>query len=123
MATKGERRRHWRYPAALEVRLGEGTGVSHNVSASGIYLETDTPLEPGQRIAFSLTLDKIYPDVPLDLQCTGIIVRVERHARQRGVAVTIDSWSFEPSRHGSAVQRVQGLGDTRCSSPRLTPLG
>src|SRR5262249_11535164 len=105
MSTKVERRRHWRYPASLEVRLGEGTGVSHNVSASGIYLETDTPLEPGQRITFSLTLDRIYPDVPLDLQCTGIIVRVERHAGQRRIAVTIDSWSFEQSKHGSATRR------------------
>jgi len=123
MATKGERRRHWRYPAAFEVRLGEGIGVSHNVSASGLYLETDSPLAPGQRIAFSLTLNKIYPDVPLELQCTGTIVRIERRGRRRGVAMTIDSWSLQPSQHVSTVQQGQRLADTWGSSPRLTPSG
>jgi len=110
MSRNGERRRHWRYPATLEIRLGQSRGVSQNVSASGLYLETDAPLVPGQTITFSLTLNEIYPDVPLDLRCTGIIVRVEPRGRRRGVAVTIDSWSFKPSTHVSAVQQGQRPG-------------
>lgn len=64
---------------------------------------------PGQPITFSLTLNKVYPDVQLDLQCTGTIVRVEQHRGRRGIAATIDSWSFEPSKHASAGQQGQSV--------------
>lgn len=93
-----ERRRGWRYPANLDVSLGKGTAVSRDVSASGVYFETDASLVPGQPITFSFTLNKYYPDVQLDLQCTGTIVRVEQRGGRVGVAATIDSWSFEPAK-------------------------
>jgi PilZ domain-containing protein len=97
MAVNGaDRRRAWRYPAHLGVSLDSGTGVSCDVSASGIYFETDAALSPGETIAFSFNLEDIYPDVRLDLHCTGKIVRVEQRGGQLGVAATIDAWSFEP---------------------------
>jgi hypothetical protein len=111
MSRTDERRRNWRFPATLDIRLGQGSGVSHNVSASGLYLETDAPLVTGQPITFSLMLNELYPDVPLDLQCTGIIRRIEPRGRRWGVAVTIDSWSFKRSTHVGAVQQGQRPGD------------
>ena len=92
-----DRRRAWRYPVNLDVNLDNGRGVSRDVSASGIYFETDAALTPGQLINFSFVLEKVYPDVRLDLQCAGRIVRVDQRGGRLGVAVTIDNWSFEPS--------------------------
>jgi hypothetical protein len=101
-----ERRRDWRYSATLEVRLSNSIGISRNVSASGMYLEIDAPLVPGQSIAFTLMLDKAYPDVQLELHCTGTIVRVEPHGEGQGIAVTIDSWSLEPPTAGVAPDKL-----------------
>jgi Tfp pilus assembly protein FimT len=91
-----DRRQAWRYPAHLGVSLDSGTGVSRDVSASGIYFETDAALSPGETIAFSFSLEHIYPDVRLDLHCRGKIARVEQRGGQLGVAATIEAWSFEP---------------------------
>lgn len=101
-----DRRRAWRYPANLGVSLDSGQGVSRDVSASGIYFETDAALAPGQTISFSFKLDNIYPDVQLDLHCKGKIVRVEQRGGQLGVAATIDAWSFEPPRQPDSEDSV-----------------
>jgi hypothetical protein len=92
-----DRRRAWRYPVHLDVNLENGKGVSRDVSASGIYFETDAALTPGQVINFSFCLEKVYPDVRLDLKCAGTIARIDQRGGRVGVAVTIDAWSFEPS--------------------------
>jgi len=92
-----ERRQAWRYPVNLDVAVEKKKAVSRDVSASGIYFETDASLAPGQSISFAFTLEQVYPDVRLELQCMGRIVRVERRAGRLGVAATIDSWSFKPS--------------------------
>jgi PilZ domain-containing protein len=91
-----DRRRAWRYPVILEVAVGNHIAISRDVSASGIYFETDAWLAPGQTFSFAFTLERVYPDVRLDLECAGTIVRVERRKGRFGVAATIDSWSFEP---------------------------
>jgi PilZ domain-containing protein len=108
-----DRRRAWRYPASLGVSLDSGHGVSRDVSASGIYFETDAPLAPGQTIAFSFKLDNIYPDVQLDLHCKGKIVRIEQRGGQLGVAATIDAWSFEPPREPASAHPADGLDPER----------
>jgi hypothetical protein len=92
-----DRRRAWRYPVTLDVAVESHNAISRDVSASGIYFETDASLVPGQQISFALTLERVYPDVRLDLQCLGKIVRVERRNGRLGVAATIDSWSLDPS--------------------------
>jgi PilZ domain len=110
-----ERRRGWRYPVSIDVGLGKGTGVSRDVSASGMYFETDASLAPGQHIAFSFTLDKVYPHVQLTLQCTGKIVRVEQRGKRLGVAVTIDSWSFKPSHYAGGQAGAEQEGEQSVS--------
>jgi hypothetical protein len=92
-----ERRRGWRYPLNLGVSLGRSTGLSRDVSASGVFFETDASVSPGQVITFSFTLNDVYPELRLALQCKGKIVRVEQHEGRLGVAATIESWSLEPS--------------------------
>src|SRR5262245_25156914 len=91
-----DRRQAGRYPVTLDVAVDHHKAISRDVSASGIYFETDASLSRGQTISFAFTLERVYPDVRLDVQCVGTIVRVERRDGRRGVAVTIDSWSFEP---------------------------
>jgi hypothetical protein len=109
-----DRRRAWRYPANLGVNLDAGKGISRDVSASGIYFETETPFAPGQTIAFSFNLEQLYPDVRLELHCKGKIVRVEQRGEQLGVAATIDAWSLEPpgesevENEGSEASEVNG---------------
>jgi PilZ domain len=113
VVSSADRRRAWRYPASLGVSLDSGQGVSRDVSASGIYFETDAALAPGQTISFSFNLDNIYPDVRLDLHCKGKIVRVEQRGGQLGVAATIDAWSFEPPRPASEDSVTDGLEPER----------
>jgi PilZ domain len=91
-----DRRGSWRYPVTLDVAVDNHRAISRDVSASGIYFETDASLAPGRTISFAFSLERVYPDVRLALQCVGTIVRVERRNGRRGVAATIDSWSFEP---------------------------
>jgi PilZ domain len=89
--TLEERRRTWRYPVILDVDLIDGKGISRDVCSAGIYFETDATLPTGHVISFSFALEKVYPDVRLELQCTGRIVRVDRRGRRIDVGATIDS--------------------------------
>lgn len=48
-----------RIPIQLEVTYGanaERSGVTNNISTGGLFLETDTPLSPGEKVEISLSL-------------------------------------------------------------------
>jgi hypothetical protein len=114
-----ERRRGWRYPVTLGVSVGKNSGLSRDVSASGVFFETDAPVSPGQPITFSFTLNDVYPNLRLALQCTGKIVRVEQRDGRLGVAATIESWSFESSARAGTEATPTSMIHTR--SPPNTP--
>lgn len=82
-------RREQRFSSALNVMFDGGAGISRNVSASGIYFETETPLAPGALLSF--TIDYKNPDgAPLRMKCDAHIVRVEGLPRGRiGVGAEI----------------------------------
>lgn len=82
------RRREPRLAIGLPVELERGNGWTRDVSASGVYFETDRSLSVGAPIEFSLVLAHAEPTV-LRLQCVGRIVRMERQAGKVGVAATI----------------------------------
>ncbi len=70
------RRREQRFNSALDVFFDGGSGVSRNVSPSGIYFETEAPLAPGALVSFMI--DYATPDgTPLRMRCDAHIVRVE----------------------------------------------
>lgn len=76
-----------RFGTSLPVDLGASTGVTHDISATGVFFETDGTYAPGNRINFSVELET--PGGKLMLRCWGNIVRIEPHDKSLGVAVKI----------------------------------
>ena len=93
MAPVSTKRREERVQAALQVDLDHGTGVTRDVSTSGVFFETDMDCAPGSEISFSIGLDS--PGGKLTLQCKGQIVRVERRDGKIGVAAKIVASKLE----------------------------
>ncbi len=108
MAT-GERREA-RISAARPVRLDRGNGVTRNVSASGVYFETNMGYAAGSLISFAIELDAPRGE-KLMLRCRGEIVRVESHDGKVGVAAKILSSKLESKRMASG----PGLAPSRIS--------
>ena len=92
---KGDRdkRAGERVLAALSVRLGGATGVTRDVSASGIFFETDASYGLGNLISFTVEFDA--PGGKMLLKCRGDIVRIEPRGTQVGVAVKIIESTME----------------------------
>jgi len=80
--------------ATRPVRLDRGgTGVTRNVSASGVFFETDVNYAAGSEISFAIELDG--PTGKMMLKCQGQIVRVERRDGKVGVAAKIVASTLE----------------------------
>lgn len=76
---------------------GEWHGETRDVSFRGVYFFTDTGFEIGSRIDFVLTLPKrITLATDVHIHCAGLVVRVEPHNGQSGVAAQIDKYDFLP---------------------------
>jgi len=81
-----EKRRESRMSTRRPVKLGHARGVTRNVSASGVFFETDVPHVVGNEISFSIEL--IGPQgEKLVLNCRGEIVRVEVAGDKVGLAI------------------------------------
>jgi len=106
MASIGEeQRREERIQAALPVNLGNGIGVTRDVSASGLYFEADSTFSPGSSISFSIDIET--PGGAMVLSCRGQIVRVDQRGKQQGVAVRIlESAVHAASGPGAAASAV-----------------
>lgn len=89
-----ERRRAARFPVAISVELEEATGITRNVSLSGVLFETDRSFSAGEQIRLVLVLERISPGRPIRLQCEGRVVRVTRLNTKTSVAVAITSYRF-----------------------------
>lgn len=70
-----------------------GTGVTKDISATGIYFEVDSKQEEGNVISFWVELDT--PGGKLKLVCEGEIVRVEEEGGKTRVATKIISQEIE----------------------------
>ena len=93
---RAERRLSTRYPASLVVEMEDGKGVTRNVSASGVYLETREQPTMGAPIHFTLILEHATP-APIRLACVGSVVRVEPRENGFGVALAITSHGIDSS--------------------------
>ena len=82
-----DRRQAQRYRIAIPVELEQRTGLTGDISASGVFFETDSSFSVGVTISFSLVLEHADPGGPLRLQCQGEVVRVEQREGKVGVAV------------------------------------
>jgi hypothetical protein len=67
--------------------LGAATGLTRDISTTGIFFETDASFAPSGTIRMDITIET--PGGPLMLHCLGSIVRVERRDTRLGLAVRI----------------------------------
>lgn len=91
-----ENRREERVCTALPVDLGTATGVTRDVSATGIFFETDASYAVGSEISLTVELDT--PGGKMMLKAHGNIVRIERRDAKVGVAVKIIESTMEPAK-------------------------
>ena len=89
-----EARRAIRLPMALPVELKEGTGITRDVSLSGVFFETEQPFLPREPITFTLVFEGRSWVRSIRLECEGQVVRVEPSNGKVGVAATISSYRF-----------------------------
>jgi hypothetical protein len=85
--TGSEKRTEERVDAALPVRLDHASGITRNVSASGLYFETQAAVSAGGQISFTVDLE--VAGAAMVLSCLGEIVRVHQRGDYQGVAVRI----------------------------------
>ncbi len=93
-----------RFSLQLPIRIQQANsgrkhdGVTHNLSAAGVYISADLPLRLGAHVNFEITLPAPATGAPGDVQlkCAGRVVRVDarRRGTRRGVACVIDRYRF-----------------------------
>lgn len=67
--------------------IGGGNGVTRDISASGLYFETDSEQQVGRLIDFEIELDA--PGGPMKFRAQGQIVRIESLGDRAGVGVKL----------------------------------
>ena len=89
------KRREERMSSTRPVKLDRGTGVTRNISASGVFFETNVDYAAGSEIRFAIEVDGPRGEKMM-LRCRGEIVRVEHRDGKVGVAAKIVSSKLEP---------------------------
>jgi len=100
-----DKRRQQRLGARLRVKLGQAKGTTRDVSASGVFFQTEAAYRKGSRIHFEINLDTPWGRAICD--CDGKIVRVERRDGSVGIAVRFSAERSDASgkRRASGSQR------------------
>ena len=94
---RSDRRKDQRIHTAFPVRLENATGITRDVSASGVFFFfwAGGGWAPGERISFAVEISR--PVGTMKLNCQGEIIRTESRDAMVGVAVRVTE---------SAMQRV-----------------
>jgi hypothetical protein len=87
MVVDREKRKGERVCTALPVAVGGTTGVTRDVSATGVFFEMDILCAVGSLVRF--TVEVATPARKLILNCEGDVVRTEAHDTRMGLAVRI----------------------------------
>jgi hypothetical protein len=104
MAGAQEKRAARRFPLQIPVSVNRNGSPEHvesaevrDVSARGICLYLDSPIEAGSPIGFTLTLP---PEITLTesirVQCKGRVVRTEDMQGKIAAAAVIEEYEFLP---------------------------
>jgi hypothetical protein len=97
MAKKKQgKRSEERVSAALPVDLGGAIGITRDVSASGLFFETDVAYVVGGQISLGVALET--PSGRMVLKCHGTIIRIESRDHKVGVAVKITESTLVPEK-------------------------
>lgn len=93
-----ERREAGRFDMPILVFLDEGAGRTRNLSATGVYFETDHCCnQVDDLVSFSFFFDESGNEQSWILRCSGKIIRTESlKAGGIGIAVNIlEEWQFQ----------------------------
>jgi hypothetical protein len=84
------RRIEERVETALPVMLATGdSGITRDISASGVFFQTGAPVKQGDPIEFSIEFQDGRGQRNWVMHCRGIVVRVEGGPSGQGVAAAI----------------------------------
>jgi PilZ domain len=93
-STKGlNGRREDRLSLRYPVKLAKASGLTHNISASGVFFELDEDQAEGTEIQFTIELQT--PGGPLNLVCQAQVVRVQKQDGKFGIAAKIINQEFQ----------------------------
>ena len=98
--TAREQRRSDRFDSDLEVAIAGAAGRTHNVSARGVYLETDAQQQVGSLV--DIAVEFTLYGRRHRLLCEGKVVRVEPRGGRVGVAARLLTPLFEDIDAGAA---------------------
>ena len=88
MDTVTDLRREERIKAVLPVLFLGGRGTTQNVSASGLFLETEYALPLGEEVDLIIEFDH-HAGGPLQVKCAATILRMVENGGSRGVAAAL----------------------------------
>lgn len=88
-----EQRTAERYDTSMPVSVGGMPGVTRNISARGVYFETDAAQRLGALVNF--TVEYTLQGRKRYLLCEGKVVRVEQQGDRVGVAARLVAPFFE----------------------------
>jgi len=94
MIKHSERRETTRHQIQVPVDFGRGTGISRDISFTGIYFITKELLEPGELLKLAFELEYAIPGKSLQLDCQGHVLRVEQLGSSFGIAAKIDEVTY-----------------------------
>lgn len=81
-----------RFNTELAVEMAGVPGLTRNISASGIYFETESAQVPGSRVCF--TVEVHARGEKFKLACEGEVVRVDRCGGVLGIAAKLERSFF-----------------------------
>lgn len=81
-----------RFDTALPVEIGGSQGMTRNISATGIYFETEVAQELGSRVRFTVEVN--VRGEKLKLVCEGEVVRVDHNDGGLCIAAKLESSFF-----------------------------
>ncbi|MGZ5182540.1 MAG: PilZ domain-containing protein [Ramlibacter sp.] len=84
-----------RFGLALPITMEGEECACHDISATGVLLESPSAADLGAQVALSLQYD--LEGRPFHLDCSGRVVRVERHGDNFNIAVKLDEPLFQDS--------------------------
>ena len=118
--TAADRRRARRRPLVLpiELRAGDSTAHTLNLSDSGVFFETDEEFSPNARITLSLVLPPVHPLPPIRMKADGRIVRVESRNGRFGIAVAFTGCRYDTADTAGAAPAAARPPATRAVSRR-----
>jgi hypothetical protein len=103
-----------RYKMLFGQRIAEtGTGMTANISSSGVWFSTASPLTAGMPIEISMNWPVLLNEIcPMKLVIYGCVVR----ANERGAAVSIERYEFRTQGlHGFQQPVVNAAAELRIS--------